>query len=326
MPHKETGDVSNPIKVLFVDDSVTMLKVAEITFATDSFELSSLSNGAEVLDGVKKNHPDVVLLDAEMPEVDGYEACRRLRQDSETGTVPVLLLSGPSNPYDERRARESGVTDHIDKPFETQALYDKVEALALATPTQPQLAPPTAAAPKPAAAPPIPAGKEPAAGRPKVGSKTVLGLGNMGYAPKPSPSQKGPPAPPAPPKAAAKPSASSRPGPVATPIGGKPAMQKPAAAPAAKSPPSPTERSAPPALGKLPPRDEVEEFADETVVEIAQPKMDAKPSEKASNLSPQQIEAIRAVAREVIEHVVWEVVPDLAETIIKEELEKLLRE
>lgn len=319
MPYKEKGDVSKSISVLFVDDSVTMRKVAEITFATDNYSLSSLSKGGEVIDTVKKSHPDVVILDAEMPDVDGYETCKRLRQDGDTGGVPVLLLSGPSSPYDERRAREAGVSDHIDKPFETQAIFDKVDALASSAP-QPGLAPPAAAAQK---APPAPPGKEPGA-RPKVGSKTVLGLGAMGYAPKQgAAAQKAPPSPPSPPKQAAKPAASARPGPIASPVAAKPAAKKPVGA---SPPPPPQERHVPQPRAKLPPRDEVEEFDGETIVEIAQPEMEASVHDKAANLSPEQIETVRALAREVIERVVWEVVPDLAETIIKEELSKLLRE
>jgi hypothetical protein len=64
----------------------------------------------------------------------------------------------------------------------------------------------------------------------------------------------------------------------------------------------------------------------DTIVEIAQFDTDKSLEQKAASLSPEQVEAIRAVAREVIERVVWEVVPDLAETLIKEELARLLKE
>ena len=115
-----------PLKVLFADDSATMRKVAEITFASDDFDLVLLGGGADVVASVKKNQPGVVILDADMPDVNGYDACRQLRGDAGTAGVPVLLLSGPSSPFDERKANQAGVSDHIDKPFESQAMFDKL--------------------------------------------------------------------------------------------------------------------------------------------------------------------------------------------------------
>lgn len=328
MAYREAGDAaSKPIKILFVDDSATMRKVAEITFATESYDLSLGQVGAEVVGLAKKTRPDVVLVDADMPEVDGYEACKRLRHDAETGVIPVLLLSGPSHPFDERKAREAGVTDHIDKPFETQSLYDKVRTLATT---------PVAPAPHAAAAPPSePAGKDV---RAKIGNKTVLGLGAMGgqgpkpaaVAQKPAPAplgQKKPAAPVARAKAAGGP-IPARTGPIASPVATKP---KPApAAPAAQARPAAgglaARSPAPPAPHAAPAQVERQASTQDTIVEIAQFDTDKSLEQKASSLSPEQVEAIRAVAREVIERVVWEVVPDLAEAIIKEELARLLKD
>lgn len=313
------------MKILFADDSATMRKVAEITLATDDYDLVLLPSGAEVLEGVKSNAPDVVVLDGDMPSVDGYDACKQLRDDPATKGVPVLLLSGPSKPYDEQRAQSVGVTEHMDKPFETQSFYDKLKALSSA---------PAAEAPQPsAAASPKPPTPDKGAPRPKVGSKTVVGLGAMGLAPnkpgaapapaagqKPPAAGQKPPAAASPglsqpksaPKAIPKPGgapSSSKPGPIASPVGSKPAGKIPPA-------PKPAEKPA----GK--PASTGASLADLSKLGDA----DKPVEQRAAELSPEQVEAIRVVAREVIEHVVWEVVPDLAETIIKEELAKLLKE
>jgi CheY-like chemotaxis protein len=282
------------LKILFVDDSATMRKVAEIAFAGEGFEVSLAAGGREVVEAAKTHRPQVVIVDGDMPEVDGYAACKALRADPATATLPVLVVNGPSQPYDEKRATDSGVTDHMDKPFETQALFNKVEALA-ATKVAPAPAPPSDAA---APAHVLAADKELPSARPKAGSKTVIGLGALGPAPF------GEPAPAA--KPAARPDA-ARPRPIAQPVAAKPAakapampQERPAVAKAAAPAPSPLQ-----ALSKLGDQSKTVE-------------------ERAAELSPEQIEAIRVVAREVIERIVWEVVPDLAESIIKEELAKLL--
>lgn len=318
MPYREAGD--QILKILFADDSATMRKVAEITFASDGYDLMTLDNSSALVEQVKKNQPSVVILDTDMPGVSGYDACKQLRADGAIAQVPVLLLSGPSSPYDERRGKEAGATDHIDKPFETQSLYDKVKGLA-------------SAPPKPAE-PAKPAESSKPAARPKVGSKTVLGLGAMGAAPKPggpapSPAiepsglgQKPKQAPPAKP-------AATQPGPIASPVAAKPKQAppaKPAAKPGIPKPEMPQpDLSKKPAASPAPQKKAAKPAAGlESLSNLTNESKSAE--QRASEMTPEQIEAIKVVAKEVIERVVWEVVPDLAETIIKEELAKLLKE
>ena len=310
MPYREPG--STPMKVVFADDSATMRKVAELTFAGDGYEVSLLSGGSNLVAEVQKFQPSVVVLDTDMPDLDGYEACKKLRQTAETGTVPVLLLSGPSTPYDEGRGQAVGATDHMNKPFETQAFYDKLSTLA-ATPAaaQPAAAQPAAApagvpapapAPAPAAAPAAPAPRPTPAKRGGVGSKTVLGLGAMGAAPPKGPVIPGPAVPPGVAPAAVAPAAAAP----APPVAKKPVAppQPAAAAPPPLSPPAKASARAPQKA----------------------PAPSPGSNGATGPLSAEQAEALRTITRDVIEQVVWEIVPDLAETIIKEELAKLLRE
>jgi CheY-like chemotaxis protein len=125
--------------LLLADDSVTIQKVVGITFANEDVELVTVDNGDEALSRAREIRPDLVLADVAMPGLSGYELCRSMRQDPELAPIPVLLLTGTFETFDEQRAAEVGASGHIAKPFEAQALIDRVHALleeaALASPS-----------------------------------------------------------------------------------------------------------------------------------------------------------------------------------------------
>src|SRR5262245_15615339 len=140
-----------PKTLLLADDSVTIQKVVGITFANEDVELVTVDNGDDALVKARQVKPDLVLADIGMPGLTGYELCAAIRRDPNLSHVPVLLLTGTFETYDENRAREVGASGHIAKPFEAQALVDRVfQLLAQAKPLP-------AAAPAPAPAPQAPA-------------------------------------------------------------------------------------------------------------------------------------------------------------------------
>jgi CheY-like chemotaxis protein len=140
-------------KLLLADDSITIQKVIGITFANEDYELTVVDNGDAALEKARSENPDLILADVFMPGKNGYELCAAVRLDPRLRGVPVLLLTGTFEPFDEDKARAAGADSWIAKPFESQALIDRVEEL-LARP-QPQAAPatetPVAAAVAPAA-------------------------------------------------------------------------------------------------------------------------------------------------------------------------------
>lgn len=131
-------------KLLLADDSITIQKVIGITFANEDFELSVVDNGDAALEKARSEIPDLILADVFMPGMNGYELCAAVRQEPALRGVPVLLLTGTFEPFDENKARAVGADSWIAKPFESQALIDRVEEL-LARPPRP--APPVAEAP-----------------------------------------------------------------------------------------------------------------------------------------------------------------------------------
>ncbi len=116
-------------KLLLADDSITIQKVVSIIFANEDYDLTVVDNGNDTLAKAREIIPDVILVDALMPGKSGYDVCAEVRQDPVLKDIPLLLLVGAFEPFDEEKAARSGTDDHISKPFESQALIEKVKKL-----------------------------------------------------------------------------------------------------------------------------------------------------------------------------------------------------
>lgn len=142
-------------RLLLADDSITIQKVVQITFAHEDYELTVTDNGDAALAKAREIVPQLILADVYMPGRNGYELCAAIKQDPALREVPVLLLAGSFEPFDEAKARAAGADAWIEKPFESQALIDKVAALLSAVPAPAPAPAPAAAtvAPMPVVAP-----------------------------------------------------------------------------------------------------------------------------------------------------------------------------
>jgi CheY-like chemotaxis protein len=153
-------------KILLADDSITIQKVIELTFSDEDFEVVTVGNGRLALERVQENPPDILLCDIIMPEKDGYEVCDFVKKDPALSHIPVLLLTGAFEPFDQERAARVGCDGFLAKPFEPQTLIAKVKDLlqrsekpaaaprpvpVVAMPPLPPVAPPTPAVPAPVA-------------------------------------------------------------------------------------------------------------------------------------------------------------------------------
>ena len=123
-------------KLLLADDSITIQKVIGITFANEDVALSIADNGDSAFEMAQADHPDLVMADILMPGRNGYELCEAIKRDPQLGNVPVLLLSGTFEPFDEEKAKAAGADGWIAKPFESQALIEKVQKLLSLSPDQ----------------------------------------------------------------------------------------------------------------------------------------------------------------------------------------------
>ncbi|HYA11882.1 MAG TPA: response regulator [Thermodesulfovibrionales bacterium] len=113
-------------KLLLVDDSITIHKVVELILSGEGFEIKAMNNGEEALAVLPTFKPDIVLADVEMPKMNGYVLCEKIKQDPSTSGIPVLLLAGAFEPFDEENAKKVGADGFVIKPFESQELINKV--------------------------------------------------------------------------------------------------------------------------------------------------------------------------------------------------------
>jgi CheY-like chemotaxis protein len=134
-------------RILLADDSVTIQKVIELTFMDEDYEVRAVSNGDDAVKLLSEINPDFVIADVHMPGANGYEVCRRAKQLR--ADLPVLLLVGTFEPFDEAQARSVGADSHLKKPFDSQELLQRVDELLAAKA-------PATAAPAPAPAVPLP--------------------------------------------------------------------------------------------------------------------------------------------------------------------------
>ena len=285
-----------PKTLLAVDDSATMRKVLEITFAGEDFRVITADGGQSALARLSED-PRVIVIDTVLAGEDGYGLCKEVRKRAPGAAI--VLLSSRHNPYDAARGRDAGADDYMDKPFDTQQMIDKVRkamlsreggvpVAAASAPAVPPAAPsPGIHRPPPGLTPPTPA----AAAKQAPGRGHTLMFGDPPPAgaaaarpptPEPAPVHRAPPPPAAPPPAAARPVA----------------HVPPPAAPPVHAEPSVAGRVNGQLAGKL--------------AELG--------------LTPQQADAVLALSKDVVERVVWEVVPQLAEALIKEEIARLMKE
>ncbi len=156
-----------PRTLLLADDSVTIQKVVGLSFASEDVVLVTVSNGDDAIARAREISPHLVLADVVMPGRNGYEVCEAIKSDPALRHVPVLLLTGTFEAFDQERARRAGADGHVTKPFEAQALVQQVMEL-MARPAPASAASPVADAPGTGSAaafdvptiPPAPAGFE----------------------------------------------------------------------------------------------------------------------------------------------------------------------
>lgn len=104
--------------VLVVDDSPSIRETISFILEMEGFRVESAVNGREGLDRIRALRPRAVLLDAMMPELDGFEVCRQVKQDADLAATVIIMLTAMGQRVDEERARDAGVDFFLTKPFD----------------------------------------------------------------------------------------------------------------------------------------------------------------------------------------------------------------
>ena len=117
-----------PKKLLLADSSITIQKVVELSLSDEGFQVTSARDGDTAFRFAKEIKPDVVLADIFLPSIDGYDLCKKMKEDPELTNTPVILLVGKSDSFDMNKANLCGAADFINKPFESSELIEKVKS------------------------------------------------------------------------------------------------------------------------------------------------------------------------------------------------------
>jgi putative two-component system response regulator len=124
-----TATVTRRTRVLVADDTESVRALFRKLLMAEGHDVIAVPDGAEALDAVEKHHPDIVLLDVQMPRVGGLEVCRRLKSDPATRLTPVVLVTGQADMSDRIKGIEAGADEFLTKPVHPHELRARVASL-----------------------------------------------------------------------------------------------------------------------------------------------------------------------------------------------------
>ena len=133
MTHETSADTAvnqeatAPAAVLVVDDTIENLRLLSNLLSAEGYDVRAVTNGPQALQAVERDPPDVILLDITMPEMDGYEVCRRLRAREHLKDVPVIFLTALTDTAHKVRAFDAGAVDYVTKPFQLEEVLARVK-------------------------------------------------------------------------------------------------------------------------------------------------------------------------------------------------------
>ena len=113
--------------ILIVDDTLDNLRLLSAMLTSQGYEVRSVTNGSTALMGVQAQSPDLILLDINMPGMNGYEVCQRLKANPNTHNIPVIFISALNEVFDKVKAFSVGGVDYITKPFQVVEVLVRVE-------------------------------------------------------------------------------------------------------------------------------------------------------------------------------------------------------
>ena len=126
MPNITKDSVPHPGTIMVVDDNPANLKLLEDMLWQQGHEVLSFPRGRLALAEAARNPPDLILLDINMPEMNGYEVCERLKSTAEGSSIPVIFLSAMTEMQDKVKAFQAGAADYISKPFQVEEVLARV--------------------------------------------------------------------------------------------------------------------------------------------------------------------------------------------------------
>ena len=121
--------VSPAPRVLVVDDEADISTILALALRRAGYEVSTAADGLQALEAIKRERPDLVILDVMMPKLDGFETLRRLRDGGPTAALPVIMLTARAQLADRMKGFERGADDYVAKPFEPSEIIARVQSV-----------------------------------------------------------------------------------------------------------------------------------------------------------------------------------------------------
>jgi twitching motility two-component system response regulator PilG len=115
--------------ILIVEDEESLLKLESILLTSRGYQVRGVTSGEAALKEIAAHKPDLVLLDIMMPGLDGFEVCRRIKQDPSTSSIPVVMLTAKKNSQDQTKGIEVGADAYLTKPFKAVRIMEVIEGL-----------------------------------------------------------------------------------------------------------------------------------------------------------------------------------------------------
>jgi len=116
-------------KILVVDDEEDYLNLLRLILLPEGFEVETAVDGEEALEKLEKFNPSLLILDVNLPKINGYELCKKIREEKRFAKLPIIMLTVRSKEEEEAFGLEIGCDDYITKPFEPTALVARVNAV-----------------------------------------------------------------------------------------------------------------------------------------------------------------------------------------------------
>ena len=116
-------------KILIIDDAVELNQLIQTRLEADRHQVITAYNGKEGLEKVESEQPDLIILDVNMPEMDGFEVCRTLKSDDRYNKIPIIFLSAMAQQDEINAGKKAGADAYVVKPYEPTILLAKIESL-----------------------------------------------------------------------------------------------------------------------------------------------------------------------------------------------------
>ena len=116
-------------RILVVEDEESLLKLESILFTSKGYVVTGVRDGKSALEAIRADRPDLVVLDIMLPGLDGFEVCRSIKENPETSSIPVVMLTAKKSSQDLERGRLVGADAYLTKPFKSVKVLEVIEGL-----------------------------------------------------------------------------------------------------------------------------------------------------------------------------------------------------